>query len=401
MAKKEKDKKSEATSDVEEKSEDIKEETSSENIVEEEKEQEAAAKEQDYNSIFDDDYVEDDKKDSKDESEEEVREDKEEESEEEEELEPEEDEIEESNSTEASSDKEEEESGRSGDSSSPKNKKDKSESEKEKEDKEEEPEEEKDNEIILDKKNKKGKKISKKKILIALAVLFALLLGAFGGYLYFKGANKPKEEPAPAKTEEPQKEETKKEVYVTADGGLNMRENPDKNAKVLILIPNGTKLTVLEEQGDWYKVEYNGQTGWVMKDYVSEQKPDDMKTYSGTGFSADNPKFSVKYPADWTLNDYKISKTDGGKTYSIDLGAGGHGFAEDENSGIVSSQEDITVNGLAAKKTTATKDGKVVVLVTQFVKGNGYINIEFSPPVGYDDSYIEIYNKIVQTFKFL
>ncbi|MEK7447349.1 MAG: SH3 domain-containing protein [Patescibacteria group bacterium] len=412
MAKKEKDKKSEATSNVadatsnvEEKPKESKEEIKNEeeapevetgeNIVDEEKEQEAAEKEQDYNSIFDDDYVENEKAD-KEKPEEEAEETKEEEPKEEE------SETEEESKTEPEEEVEGEEkkqSGESKDSSSKKSKKDKSEPEEKRKEKEEEPEEEKDNEIILDKKDKKGKKISKKKILIALAVLLALLLGAFGGYLYFKNTNKPKEEPAPAKTEEPQKEETKKEVYVTADGGLNMRENPDKNAKVLILIPNGTKLTVLEEKDGWYKVEYNGQTGWVSKDFVTEQKPDDMKTYTGTGFSPDGPKFSVKYPADWTINDYKISKTAGGLNYKIALGEGGHGGNDDP--AIVNTQEDVIANGVTGKKTISKKDGKIVAVYTQFLKGDGYINIEFNPPVGYDDSYIEIYNKIVQTFKFL
>lgn len=283
------------------KEEEASEEETGENIVDEEKEAEAEGKEQDYNSIFDDEYIEDDKKDS--ETEEEVSEDKEEELEEE--SEPEEEGVEEPNSAssfaEASDDKEEEDSGKSSDSSSPKNKKDKSKSEKKKEDKEEEPEEEKNNEIILDKKDKKAKKISKKTVLITLTVILALLLGAFGGYLYFKNTNKPKEETkSEVKTEEPKKEETKKDVYVTADGGLNMRENPDKNAKVLVLIPNGTKLTVLEEQGDWYKVEYDGKTGWIMKDYVSEDNP--------LAYTNDDYGFQLTFPEKWS--SYKVVKKD-------------------------------------------------------------------------------------------
>lgn len=367
-------------------------ESKEENIVEEEKAEEKT-EEKDYNSIFDDDYVEEEEKPK-----EEVEEAEEESVVAEEVAIPEEEET-----------AAEEEPGESSDSSSDsssnkKNKKDKSDTSKKEDNKEEkEPDkksdEKKNEEAFLDKPAKDKKGSTKKKILIALAVLLALLLGAFGGYLYFKGSNKPKEEPAPTKTEEPQKTETKKEVYVTADGGLNMREKPDKNAKVLILIPTGTKLTVLEEQNGWYKVEYNGKTGWVSKDFVSETKPE-WKTYSGSGFSTDNPKFSINYPFDWTLNGYKVSKTDSGKTYTISLGEGGHGFSEGDAS-ITSTQEDITVNGQAGIKTTAKKDGKIVLLVASFQKGNGNIGIEFSPPEGYDQSYIDIYDKMIQTFKFL
>ncbi len=360
-----------------------------ENIVDEEKAEEKA-EEKDYNSIFDDDYVE----------------------EEEPEVESEEMKEEETPEEEVNNEGEEKESDQSSDSppdssSDKKNKKDKSSNKSKKEDskeKEKEPEKEKNEEAALDKpvvkKNKSG---AKKKILIVLAVLFALLAGAFGGYLYFKNTNKPKEETKSTETTNTAPStETKasKDVYVTAEDGLNMREKPDKSAKVLAVIPFGTKLSVLEQQTGWDKVEYNGQQGWIVSDYVSETKPEALKTYTGTGQVAENPKFSVKYPADWNINDYKISKSDGGKDYSIVLGAGGHGFSEGDAS-ITSTQENVTVNGNTGTKTTATKDGKIVLLVVSFQKGNGYINLEFAPPVGYDASYIEIYNKIVQTFKFL
>ncbi|MDO8507557.1 MAG: SH3 domain-containing protein [bacterium] len=351
----------------EEKPEEAKEEKS-ENIVEEEKSEEKV-KEKDYNSIFDDDYDPDNDKDSGDE--ENIEED------------PKSDEVE-------------------------------AETEPEEEVVEEEPEAEEEDEVVPEVKEekpqkqekktikKKSKGSSKKKILIALAILLALLLGAFGGYLYFKSSNKPKEESKPVETTTTTPPETKapeKTVYITADGGLNMREDTSSSSKSLAVIPNGTKLTVLEEKDGWYKVEYNGQTGWVSKDFVSETKPADMKTYTGTGQVAENPKFSVKYPSDWTIDDYKISKTDGGKTYAIVLGAGGHGGNDDP--AIVNTQEDVTVNGVAGKKSISKKDGKIVAIYTQFLKGDGYINIEFSPPAGYEEAYIDIYNKIVETFKFL
>lgn len=352
----------------EEKPEEAKEEKS-EDIVEEEKSEEKT-KEKDYNSIFDDDYDPDNDKDSGDEK------DIEEDSKfDEAEAELEEDEVEEEPEVEEEAEVVPEV----------------------KEKKEEKPQKQEKKTV-----KKKSKGFSKKKVLIALAILLALLLGAFGGYLYFKNSNKPKEESKPAETTTtpPETKTPDKIVYITADGGLNMREDASSSSKSLAVIPNGTKLTVLEEKDGWYKVEYNGQTGWVSKDFVSETKPADMQTYTGTGFSPDGPKFSIQYPTDWTIADYKISKTDNGKTYKIALGEGGHGFAEDDPT-ITSSNEDVTYNGLSAKKTTVKKSGNIILIVVNFTKGNDYTNIEFTVPDGYDQLYIGTFDKMLATFKYL
>ncbi len=359
------------------------------NIIEEEKAQEKG--ELDYNGIFDDDYVE-----GKTEAREEFDENEQHRD----------DMLEETDGGEEIA--EEPKPGKKNQDKSKKSSK-KSSSEKKEAKKEEKTDPDKTKEVKEEKiapedpaqKPGSSKGSFAKKILIVLAILFALLLGAFGGYLYFKKTSKQLEEAKPpTTTTTPATKKTKKYVYVTASDGLNMRQNPDSSAKVLAVIPYGTKLSVIDTQNGWDKVEYNGQQGWVSADYVSETKPEDFKTYIGTGQMPDNPKFSVQYPSDWVLDGYKVSKTDNGKVYTIALGAGGHGFSEGDTS-ITSSQENITVNGNAGIKTTAVKDGKIVSLVTAFTKGNGYINIEFEPPAGYDQSYIDIYNKIVETFKFL
>ncbi len=238
-----------------------------------------------------------------------------------------------------------------------------------------------------------------KKTLAILAILFALLIGVFAGYLYFNKTKKSHDNSQPTVSTKPETKLVQKDVYVTANDGLNMREDPSSSSKSLAVIPYGTKLSVMDSQSGWDKVDYQGQQGWISADYVSETKPVDWKTYTGTGQMANNPQFSIKYPSDWALDGYKVSKTDNGLMYTVAFGEGGHGFSEGDTS-ITSSQENITVNGFSGTKTTATKNGKIISLVTTFLKGNSYINIEFEPPAGYDQSYIDIYNKMVNTFKF-
>ncbi len=273
MAKKKEEKPKEAEEKKDEKVEETPEESEAlKDIVEEEKSEEAAGKEKDYNSIFDDDYVEEEAKPGKDKPEDED-ENEEEESKEDREEEDEEEELD----------------------------------EEDKEDIEEEELDEEDKIVLKESKDKGNKKSGEKsggfpakKVLVMISAIFLLLLGAYLGMLYFKSQNEQKKESAPAVTEEPKKEEAKKEVYVTAEGGLNMRKEPSASSEVLAVIPDGTKLVILDEKDDWYKVEYDDQTGWISKKYTSEKNP---LVYENTEYG-----FTLTFPSEWAT--YKITEKD-------------------------------------------------------------------------------------------
>ncbi len=67
---------------------------------------------------------------------------------------------------------------------------------------------------------------------------------------------------------------------VNAPSGIKIREEPNKNSNPLISVPYQTELNILEkavrpdkingQSGQWYKVEYNGVTGFVWNAYLDE-----------------------------------------------------------------------------------------------------------------------------------
>lgn len=73
--------------------------------------------------------------------------------------------------------------------------------------------------------------------------------------------------------------------YVAAKTGLSMREKPDVAAKVLDKIPYGTKVTTIDEEGDWKviitenmtgywkKVSFNNKTGYIVDSYLLPWAP--------------------------------------------------------------------------------------------------------------------------------
>lgn len=70
------------------------------------------------------------------------------------------------------------------------------------------------------------------------------------------------------------------DLYVNAVGGLRMRIAADPSAKIMMTIPDGEKVSVLESkgqypeivagrEGNWTKVSYQSKEGWVFSGFLS------------------------------------------------------------------------------------------------------------------------------------
>lgn len=96
--------------------------------------------------------------------------------------------------------------------------------------------------------------------------------------------------------------------YVAAKSGLSIREKPDPASKVLDKIPYGTKVTTIDEDGDWKeivtenltgywkKVKYNNKTGYIIDSYLMPWAPPklasvkDLKQYLAQNAAPSGPK---------------------------------------------------------------------------------------------------------------
>ncbi|WP_418372112.1 SH3 domain-containing protein [Agathobacter sp.] len=58
------------------------------------------------------------------------------------------------------------------------------------------------------------------------------------------------------------------DVHVITTGSVNLREQGNKDAKILAILKEGTQLKLLSEDNGWTQVDYNGQTGYVSSEYV-------------------------------------------------------------------------------------------------------------------------------------
>ncbi len=59
---------------------------------------------------------------------------------------------------------------------------------------------------------------------------------------------------------------------VTAESTLNMRSGPSVSDASIFQLASGTRVAVLDKSGEWYKVAFEGKTGFVSAEYLETQE---------------------------------------------------------------------------------------------------------------------------------
>lgn len=127
-------------------------------------------------------------------------------------------------------------------------------------------------------------------VLVAVLLVFVILLGVFVA-MKKKNANKPANSgnvatPGDAVVTTLEAVTTEADLYpvgdyiVSAEGSLRLREDHSTEAKHIMSVPSGTKLTISEvfidenaanpEEKFWGKTDYKGWTAWVSMTYLSK-----------------------------------------------------------------------------------------------------------------------------------
>ncbi len=72
-------------------------------------------------------------------------------------------------------------------------------------------------------------------------------------------------------TEEPQA--LNEAAYISSNTGVNLRQGPSTETEAIGRLTPRTKITIIAEENDWYKVTFNGQEGYVAKRLVTKGEP--------------------------------------------------------------------------------------------------------------------------------
>jgi hypothetical protein len=88
-----------------------------------------------------------------------------------------------------------------------------------------------------------------------------------------KGEPLPKAEPAKPEAKAAPEEKPKGIYSIIAKGGGRIRLQPNITSRILITLKTGTKVEKIDQEVGWLKVKApSGETGWIMKNLVKEEK---------------------------------------------------------------------------------------------------------------------------------
>ena len=150
---------------------------------------------------------------------------------------------------------------------------------------------------------------------------------------------------------------------------VNFRSGPSTAYKVIATLPRNTEIKVVAKAGSWYKISYNGSTGYMSADYVKIVDKN-SSTSSGSGKAADCAAGSVAlYSASdlkrmgtfrwngyrWTWYSEKVLPGGGLKIPGRHVDE--NGYVCDENGYIVIASHTLSKGTVVA--TPLGKDGKV------------------------------------------
>ena len=74
---------------------------------------------------------------------------------------------------------------------------------------------------------------------------------------------------------------------------LRLRTGPGTDTAILTLIPDGTQIEIIGEEGDWYQISYGASVGYVHKDYVINVETDETRAAAARAAEAAQLKADI------------------------------------------------------------------------------------------------------------
>lgn len=136
--------------------------------------------------------------------------------------------------------------------------------------------------------------------------------------------SKPEENKAQNNNENSDKDNDKptgKYVKITSEGGLNLRREASTSSEVLAIIPTGTYVDLLQTNGSWLKVKYNGKAGYISSQFGTITDKKEEASTVGANATAENViNFAKSYlgkPYIYGSTNLNVGTDCSGFTYAV------------------------------------------------------------------------------------
>jgi N-acetylmuramoyl-L-alanine amidase len=108
---------------------------------------------------------------------------------------------------------------------------------------------------------------------------------------------------------------------ITASGGLNLRDSPSSTGKILVTIPEGTTIELVDLQNQWDKTTYQSQTGWVSSAYVTPITTSNVSSTTAVDLSVNGTVYILGGTGIISTNTQNIIQGKASSQYSDNLKA--------------------------------------------------------------------------------
>lgn len=89
-------------------------------------------------------------------------------------------------------------------------------------------------------------------------------------------------------------------VYYVTGNGVRMRKDATLESEIILQLAKGNEVEYIDRKGDWFKVKYNNEIGFIRNDLLDDSEPieqsteDTVEVTSNPSETIDNPKIVVK-----------------------------------------------------------------------------------------------------------
>lgn len=123
-------------------------------------------------------------------------------------------------------------------------------------------------------------------------------------------------------TDEKPKEEaptqpTNKYVKITSSTGLNFRQAPSSTSTILTTIPSGAYADYIQTEGDWLKIKYNNQVGYISKEFAQITNQKEQQTITKAQQIVDFAKQYLGKPYIYGSTNLNVGTDCSGFTYAV------------------------------------------------------------------------------------
>ncbi len=157
--------------------------------------------------------------------------------------------------------------------------------------------------------------------------------------------------------------------YIKPSAEIPVRRGQGTEYRILVVLENGTEVSILEENSPWAKIQtQNGTEGWILRRYLSDQTPPDIlvkELLTKNAAIKEQERLISDQLALTTANNTKLDAELTTCVTDLNKTKNDYQFLEEETADVMAIKKNLTISEkkveeLSTKLTTVTKENDIL-----------------------------------------